>query len=75
MKRKILFGLLWMVPSYCIGLFGSLWLLPMVTTNRHDPELEAAMAGAFVFGPLAACFGFIAAAVTTKHNPADTAER
>jgi hypothetical protein len=31
-----------------------------MSQNRHDVQLEAAMTGAFIFGPLAAILGFIA---------------
>jgi hypothetical protein len=55
-----------MVPSYFAGLFGCIWLLPYLTSNRHDWSLEAAMTGAFVFGPLAAICGFVVGAVMTK---------
>jgi hypothetical protein len=34
-------------------------LILKLTTNAHDPELEAAMTAAFVAGPLGAVIGFI----------------
>jgi hypothetical protein len=34
-------------------------LILKLTTNPHDPELEAAMTAAFVAGPLGAVLGFI----------------
>ena len=38
-----------------------LWygLILKLTTNAHDPEVEAAMMAAFVVGPLGAVLGFI----------------
>ena len=75
MKRKILFGFLWMVPSYFVGLFGCLWLVPIFSGNAHDSSVEAAMTGAFVFGPLAAIAGFLVGAVVSKRNLLPPTER
>ncbi|MFN8007620.1 MAG: hypothetical protein U0V70_11455 [Terriglobia bacterium] len=74
MKRKILFGLVWMVPSYCLGLFGCLFLLPLLSGNTHDVSVEAAMTGAFLFGPLAAIVGFFVAATIRKPAPRSPAD-
>ena len=59
MKSAFL-ALLWAVPLYFIGLFGGIWLLPLLSGNMHDGPVEAAMTGAFVLGPLAALAGFVA---------------
>lgn len=59
MLKRFFFGLLWMLPCYFVGLFGCLWLLPYLTANTHDAGVEAAMTGAFVFGPAAALLGFV----------------
>lgn len=72
MLKRILFGLFGAIPSYFVGLFGCLWLLPILSVNRHDPSVEAAMTGAFIVGPLAAAAGFSAGArmVGSKHSSA-----
>jgi len=55
-------------------MFGTLWSLPYLTSNRHDPSVEAVMTGAFVFGPGAALCGFIIEAVTAKPGESSGAE-
>jgi hypothetical protein len=70
MMRRIGFGLLWMIPSYLLGAFGGGYLLEVFSSNQHDRSVEAAMTGAFVFGPVAAVIGFIVGAVRTKLRPA-----
>ena len=66
MLRRIGFGLLWMIPSYLVGAFGGGYLLDVFSSNQHDRSVEAAMAGAFVLGPLAAIVGFIVGAVRAR---------
>lgn len=58
--KIVLLAVLWMVPFYFVGLFGCLWLLPLISQNSHDGALEAAMTGAFLCGPLTAILGFAA---------------
>ena len=58
MKRfgiALAFALLGYVALALLG-YG---LILKLTTNAHDPELEAAMTAAFVAGPLGAVIGFI----------------
>ncbi len=57
--KSALLALLWVVPFYFVGLFACVFLLPLISQNRHDAQLEAAMTGAFVFGPLVAIIGFV----------------
>ena len=64
--RRVAFGLLWAVPGYLLGAFGGGALLYLVSTNQHDRSVEAAMTGAFVFGPLAAVVAFVAGASRNK---------
>jgi hypothetical protein len=40
--------------SYLIGLVGGMVVVEPFSTNVHDKSMEAAMPGAFVFGPLMA---------------------
>jgi glucose uptake protein GlcU len=57
---KIFFlALLWAFPGYAVGLFGTLWLLPLISGNTHDGQMEAAMTGAFIFGPMLAILSFV----------------
>lgn len=57
--RRVLLALSWAIPSYFLGLFSCLWLLPYFSQNQHDSSIEAAMTGAFVFGPLLFVLGFL----------------
>ncbi len=50
------------VAGYLIGAFGGGYLMELLSSNRHDRALEAAMTGAFVTGPIGAVIGGIAGA-------------
>jgi hypothetical protein len=56
MKTAFL-SLLWGAVGYAVGLSGTIVLLPLLTRNTHDAALEAAMTGAFFFGPLVGLAG------------------
>lgn len=60
MKR---FGiaLLSALGGYLVGAFGGGWLVTALSSNMHDRSVEAAMTGAFFFGPALAVAAFIAA--------------
>ena len=62
MKR---FGiaLLWALGGYVAGAFGGGWLVSVLSSNTHDRSVEAAMTGAFFFGPALALIAFIVAMV------------
>lgn len=60
MARRILFAVLWAVPSYLAGAFGGGMLISLLSSNQHDRSVEAAMTGAFVTGPLAGIVGLVA---------------
>jgi hypothetical protein len=64
--RRLLIGLLWAVPAYVIGALGGGYLVSMLSSNTHDRSIEAAMTGAFVFGPLVAVVAFLVGAVRAK---------
>ena len=49
------------IAGYFIGLFGAMFMVETFSSNVHDKSMEAAMTGAFVFGPLMA---LVAAVVT-----------
>ena len=56
--KAIVFAFVLAVGAYFIGLFACLFLLPLISSNTHDVQLEAAMTGAFVVGPLFGIVGF-----------------
>jgi hypothetical protein len=62
MKR---FGIavLWGLGGYLVGAFGGGWAVSQFSSNVHDRSVEAAMTGAFFFGPALAIVAFIAALV------------
>jgi len=39
------------IGGYLIGLFDGLLLIDAASSHTHDKSMEAAMAGAFLFGP------------------------
>lgn len=47
-------SLLAAIGGYLVGLFGGMLLIETFSSNTHDKSVEAAMTGAFVFGPLMA---------------------
>jgi hypothetical protein len=63
MGRRIGIALLWAVAGYVIGAFGGGFLINLLSSNTHDRSVEAAMTGAFVFGPLVAIAAFITGVV------------
>ena len=68
MKRKLLFGLLWSLASYFVGVVAGVLLMPVLTSNRHDASVEVVMTSVFVFGPLLAVIGFIVGAIVTRRS-------
>ena len=63
MLRRIGSGILWGFVGYLCGAVGGGWLVNQMSSNTHDRSMEAAMTGAFVFGPLAGLIAFIIGAV------------
>ena len=51
------------IAGYLIGLFGGMFVVDMFSSNVHDKSMEAAMTGAFVFGPLMALVSAIVTVV------------
>jgi hypothetical protein len=66
--RRIGIGLLFAIVAYLLGAFGAGYFVSLLSSNQHDKEMEAAMTGAFVFGPLAAIVGFVVGIVRTKRK-------
>jgi hypothetical protein len=64
--RSLAIGLGWAIAGYLIGAFGGGWLLTKLSSNMHDRSTEAAMTGAFVFGPVMALIAFIVGFVRSR---------
>ena len=71
MLRRVGFGVLWAIPAYLLGAFGGGFLVSLLSSNTHDRSVEAAMTGAFVFGPLTGLIGFIVGLVARAVKPGD----
>ena len=67
MARRIGLSFLAAVGGYLLGAFGGGWLVSVFSTAQ-DRSVEAAMTGAFFFGPLAACIAFIITLVRTGRS-------
>ena len=52
-------ALLAAIGGYLVGLCGGMLLIEVFSSNTHDTSVEAAMTGAFVFGPLMALIAVI----------------
>ncbi len=63
MLRIIVFAILALVVGYGVGLFGGVWLINTFSNNPRDRELEAAMTGAFVIGPIVAVLAAVGTVV------------
>lgn len=55
------------VAGYLIGAFGGGWLVSTLSGSA-DRSVEAAMMGAFVYGPAAACAAFIITLLLTGRS-------
>ena len=58
MLRRVGFGILWGIAGYLCGAFGGGFLVSQLSSNTFDGDVEAAMTGAFVTGPLLAVIAF-----------------
>ena len=56
------------VVGYVAGAFGGGFLVSLLSSNRHDKSVEAAMTGAFVIGPIVALIASIIAFLVTKKS-------
>lgn len=54
------------VLGYVVGLFGGMGLVFLLSNNRHDRMVEAAMTGAFIVGPLAGVLFAIVSFIRSK---------
>jgi cytochrome bd-type quinol oxidase subunit 2 len=64
--RSLAIGLGWAIAGYLIGAFGGSWLVTKLSSNMHDRSTEAAMTGAFVFGPALALIAFIVGFIRSR---------
>ncbi len=69
--RRLLISVLVAVAAYLTAAVGGGALLFALSANTHDRNLEAAMIGAFVLGPVAAIVGFRIAHVQTGRRVRD----
>jgi hypothetical protein len=73
--RRVGIGLAGAVLGYLAGAFGGGFLVSEFSSNTHDRSVEAAMTGAFVFGPMGAVAGFLIAFFRSRaggsRKPAD----
>lgn len=49
------------LAGYALGGFGGGFLVSLLSSNRHDRSVEAAMTGAFVTGPIVALLALVVA--------------
>jgi hypothetical protein len=57
--KRLAIGLLAGAAGYALAAITGYFLVDALSTNTHDRAVEAAMTGAFVFGPVGAVAGFI----------------
>jgi hypothetical protein len=63
MMKRFGIGLLYGIGGYCVSAVAGYFLVLQLSSNSHDRDLEAAMTGAFVFGPIAAIIAFVVGAI------------
>jgi uncharacterized membrane protein YeaQ/YmgE (transglycosylase-associated protein family) len=71
--RRLVIGLLCAVAGYVLGAFVGYWLITWLSSSVHDRSVEAAMTGAFVFGPIGALVAFFAGFVLAGRRSAPRA--
>lgn len=74
MIKRILCGLLGAIPGYACGAVLGYFMVEGLSSNTHDRSVEAAMTGAFVFGPLVAVVAFIVGCVLGGRKTTETGE-
>jgi O-antigen/teichoic acid export membrane protein len=57
--RRLWIGLLYGLIGYVLAAVASYFLVGLLSPNRHDRELEAAMTSVFFYGPLVALIAFV----------------
>jgi hypothetical protein len=70
MLRRLGLSFLAATVGYLVGGFGGGWLVSTFSSSS-DRSVEAAMTGAFVYGPAVACLAFIVTLfITGRSRPA-----
>ena len=69
MLRRLSFGFVGAVLGYVVGLFGGMAVISLFSENHFDRSMEAAMTGAFVFGPIVALVGLVVGVLRGKPRP------
>jgi uncharacterized membrane protein YeaQ/YmgE (transglycosylase-associated protein family) len=64
--RRTLAAVAAAVAGYLVGAFGGGFLVTLLSSNVHDRDVEAAMTGAFVLGPIGAVVGLAVALRLTR---------
>jgi hypothetical protein len=67
MLKRIGLSILAGIGGYLLGAFGGGWLVSMYSSSS-DRSVEAAMSGAFVYGPAVACAVFIVTLVLSGRS-------
>jgi len=67
MLKRIGLSFLAAVAGYLVGAFGGGWLVSTFS-GASDRTTEAAMTGAFVYGPAVACVAFVVTLVVTGRS-------
>jgi hypothetical protein len=70
MLRRLGVGFLCAILSYPIGVVVGMFLVSQCSPNMHDRSMEAAMTGAFFFGPVAAVIGLLIGVVNARSSGA-----
>lgn len=65
---KIIVLILAALTGYAAGAIGGGLLTSVLSQNKHDKSVEAAMTGAFVIGPVVAIIAFCLALWFTKNR-------
>jgi uncharacterized membrane protein YeaQ/YmgE (transglycosylase-associated protein family) len=67
MLKRIGLSFLAAIAGYLVGAFGGGWLVSTFSSSS-DRSVEAAMTGAFVYGPVVACVAFIVTIIVTGRS-------
>ena len=63
MLRRVGFGLLFAIVAAVVAALVGYLLIEALSSNGQDRSVEAAMTGAFVFGPAGAIIGLVAGCI------------
>ena len=71
--KRFVFAVVASIVGYIVGAVGSYFLVEALSSNVHDRSVEAAMASAFVYGPLTAIVAFAATMIFGRSRRAPRA--